>query len=184
MPRKVKKRAGPTAALRKVCPSTPDTKTREDFIATVKETLRRACGVNTPEVAQALASQVANLQVWNRPNPAKPIDTLTRATSLLLELGPKTGVEALLAVQMLGVHEAATTFLHRATAEGQTGDEADRNVLQATRLMRVFNEQLDAMAKLKGKTSQQRGTVEHVHVHDGGQAIVGAVRAPKRSRRE
>jgi hypothetical protein len=31
------------------------------------------------------------------------------------------------------------------------------------------------MAKLKGKTGQQKVTVEHVHVHQGGQAIVGAV---------
>ena len=41
--------------------------------------------------------------------------------------------------------------------------------------MRIFNEQLEAMQKLKGKASQQKVTVEHVHVHEGGQAIVGAV---------
>jgi hypothetical protein len=80
-----------------------------------------------------------------------------------------------LAVQLIGVHEAATSFLHQATVEGQTVEGADRNVLRATRLMRLFTEQLDAMAKLKGRTSQQKVTVEHVHVHDGGQAIVGAV---------
>ncbi len=101
-----------------------------------------------------------------------------------MELGPQNGPEALLAVQMIGVHEASTFFLHRATAEGQTGDGVDRNVLRATRLMRLFNEQLDARAKLKGRTSQQKVTVEHVHVHEGGQAIVGAVGAPKRGRHE
>ena len=46
--------------------------------------------------------------------------------------------------------------------------------------MRLFNEQLVALAKLKGTTSQQRVTVEHVHVSDGGQAIVGAVSATKK----
>ncbi len=85
---------------------------------------------------------------------------------------------------MIGVHEAATMFLRRATAAGQTSDEVDRNVLQATRLMRLFTEQLNAMAKLKGRTSQQKVTVEHVHVHGGGQAIVGAVNAsPSRPRK-
>jgi hypothetical protein len=49
----------------------------------------------------------------------------------------------------------------------------DANVLRATRLMRVFIEQLEAMQKLKGKPRQQRVTVEHVHVHKGGQAIDG-----------
>ena len=33
------------------------------------------------------------------------------------------------------------------------------------------------MQKLKGKHGQQKVTVEHVHVHQGGQAIVGAVSA-------
>ena len=45
--------------------------------------------------------------------------------------------------------------------------------------MRLFNEQLEAMSKLKGKAGQQKVTVEHVHVHGGGQAIVGAVSAEK-----
>jgi hypothetical protein len=31
---------------------------------------------------------------------------------------------------------------------------SDANVLRATRLMRVFNEQIEVMQKLKGKTGQ------------------------------
>jgi hypothetical protein len=64
-------------------------------------------------------------------------------------------------------------FLRRATLEGQTFDGAEANVLRAARLMRLFNGQLDAMAKLKGKTGRQKVTVEHVHVNSGGQAVVG-----------
>jgi len=48
--------------------------------------------------------------------------------------------------------------------------------------MRVFNEQIEVMQKLKGKAGQQKVTVEHVHVHEGGQAIVGAVSAAKADR--
>jgi len=50
--------------------------------------------------------------------------------------------------------------------------------------MRVFNEQIEVMQKLKGKAGQQKVTVEHVHVHEGGQAIVGAVSAAKADRGE
>jgi hypothetical protein len=46
-------------------------------------------------------------------------------------------------------------------------------------LLRLLNEQLEAMARLKGKAGQQKVTVEHVHVYPGGQAIVGAVNAGK-----
>ena len=87
--------------------------------------------------------------------------------------------QALLAAQMIGVHHAVITFLYGATVQGQTFDGTDANVLRATRLMRLFNEQLEAMAKLKGKTGQQKVIVEHVHVHQGGQAIVGPVSAAK-----
>ncbi len=51
----------------------------------------------------------------------------------------------------------------------------DRNVTRAVRLMRVFTEQVETMAKLKGKSSQQQVIVEHVTVAAGGQAIVGTV---------
>jgi hypothetical protein len=81
-------------------------------------------------------------------------------------------------VQMIAANDAALLFLRRATADGQTVEGSDGNVLRATRLMRLFTEQLAAMAKLKGKTGQQKVVVEHVHVHSGGQAVVGAVASP------
>ena len=179
MPKKVKKPLRSTVALQETPTSTSVAKTREELEAEVEDTLRRVCGVKTPQLAHALTSQVAHLQVWTRPDPAKRAAALTRAMALLGELGPGNGLEAMLAVQMIGVHEAATEFLHRANAPEQTIDGTDRNVVRATRLMRLFNEQLTAMARLKGRTSQQRVVVEHVHVHRGGQAIVGAVEAPK-----
>ena len=172
--KKVKKRS---TALRKAGTSTPVTKSPEEKI--LGESLRKVWGVKTPEVAYLLVTQAISLQVWTRPDRARRDDTFLGAEALLAELSPRTAAEALLAVQLIGVHEAATMFLHQATAEGQTVEGADRNVLRATRLMRLFTEQLDAMAKLKGRTSQQKVTVEHVHVHDGGQAIVGAVNATK-----
>jgi hypothetical protein len=43
-------------------------------------------------------------------------------------------------------------------------------------------EQIEAIQRLKGKTGQQKVTVEHVHVHDGGQAIVGAMTTTKKER--
>ena len=93
---------------------------------------------------------------------------------MLTKLQPTTATEAMLAVQMVGTHRVAMRFLALATAEGQTGLGADANVLRATRLMRLFNEQIETMSKLKGKGGQQRVVVEHVTVA-GGQAIVGAV---------
>jgi hypothetical protein len=82
-------------------------------------------------------------------------------------------------VQMVGAQRAAMSFLERATREGQTLEGADANISRATRLMRLFNEQVETMQKLKGKAGHQRVVVEHVTVNEGGQAIVGAVAATK-----
>jgi hypothetical protein len=102
-------------------------------------------------------------------------DRLFTALGSLMEIGPSGALESLLAVQMMGVHNAALMFLRNATADGQDIEVRDANVLRAVRLMRLFTEQLEAMARLKGKTREQKVTVEHVHVYEGGQAIVGAV---------
>ena len=88
---------------------------------------------------------------------------------------PTTATEALLAAQMVGAQRLAMIFLGSATLPGQTVQGADAHVLRATRLMRIFNEQVETMAKLKGKGGQQRVVVEHVTVSAGGQAIVGTV---------
>jgi hypothetical protein len=50
------------------------------------------------------------------------------------------------------------------------------DVRQAGKLSRVYADLMLALDKHRGK-GQQRVTVEHVHVHQGGKAIVGAIQA-------
>jgi hypothetical protein len=124
-------------------------------------------------VAARIIHQVAYANVW--PNPNDEIDHLITASTAMKEIAPQTFTEAMLAAQMLATNEATAMFLWRATRDGQSPEVTDASVLRATRVVRLFVEQLDVMAKLKGNAGQQEFTVEHVHVHKGGQAIVGAV---------
>src|SRR5262249_23040191 len=48
------------------------------------------------------------------------------------------------------------------------------NLTQANQLSRTFSTVLEALNRHRGKGAQ-KVTVEHVHVHEGGQAIVGNV---------
>jgi hypothetical protein len=48
----------------------------------------------------------------------------------------------------------------------------------ATKMMRTYTTQVEALAKLR-RGGNQTVRVEHVHVHAGGQAIVGAVTHPQ-----
>ena len=166
-------------ALEKATPAVevqkPD---RAQLIAKAEEQLCRLTGVQSKELANRIAHQMTAMQIWGSSN-VTPGERLISAIDMIAGLKPANATEALLAVQMVGVHDAATKFLAQATPADQSVEGRDANVLRATRLMRLFNEQLEAMQKLKGKAGQQKVTVEHVHVYQGGQAVVGAVSSGK-----
>jgi hypothetical protein len=48
------------------------------------------------------------------------------------------------------------------------------NLSQANKLSRTYATLLEALSRYRGK-GQQKVTVEHVHVHSGGQAVVGVI---------
>ena len=56
----------------------------------------------------------------------------------------------------------------------QTFEGHRENLSQANKLSRTYAVLLDALNRHRGR-GQQTVRVEHVHVHAGGQAIVGAV---------
>ena len=105
---------------------------------------------------------------------------LNRPLAALHGIQPANTLEGLLAVQMVGVHNLAMDFMGRALLKNQPIDIVDRYVNRATRLMRTFVAQTEALNRLRGKGAQTV-VVKHVHVHDGGQAIVGTVTQNKQA---
>src|SRR4030081_1377554 len=88
-------------------------------------------------------------------------------------IGANDEIEAMLAVQMVATHFVATRALRRLKAP-DTIPQQDSNGNLAVKLLRTFAAQTEALQRYRGK-GQQKLTVEHVHVHTGGQAIVGSV---------
>lgn len=84
----------------------------------------------------------------------------------------------MLASQMVGLHRASMERMRRAQLGSQTVEGRHMNLKQAAKLTRCFASQVDALNRHRGKGSQQKVTVKHVHVHEGGQAIVGNVENP------
>ncbi|WP_176250841.1 hypothetical protein [Sulfitobacter sp. HGT1] len=105
---------------------------------------------------------------------------MARAIELYEDLRPADGLEGMLAIQMVGTHEAATECLRRAALQNQTFEGRDLALKHATKLMSLYLKQVAALDKHRGK-GQQKVTVEHVHVAAGGQAIVGNVEAGSRA---
>ena len=80
----------------------------------------------------------------------------------------------MLAVQMVGAHEAAMECLRRAMLGNQSPEGRDLNLKHAAKLMGIYERQVAALDKHRGR-GQQNVTVKYVHVAEGGQAIVGNV---------
>jgi hypothetical protein len=80
----------------------------------------------------------------------------------------------MLAAQMVATHNVMMECYRRAMLPDQTFDSWRENLNQANKLGRTYAAQVEALQRYRGK-GQQKVTVEHVHVHQGGQAIVGTV---------
>jgi hypothetical protein len=78
---------------------------------------------------------------------------------------------------MIAVHNATMECHRRAMLSEQTFEGRKESLTQANKLSRTYTTLLEALNRHRGK-GQQKVTVEHVHVHAGGQAIVGAVEPP------
>jgi len=104
----------------------------------------------------------------------KLVSFCDNALAILQGIAPQDEIEALLAVQMIGLHNMAMDAMSRAMITDQYNVAVTENVNRATKLTRTFTAQMEALKKYR-TGGQQKMTVEHVHVHKGGQAIVGNV---------
>ena len=103
---------------------------------------------------------------------------LKKATlAALTGIGPNDELEGMMAAQLLAAHNAAMECYRRAMFDNQTVEGRRENLNQANKLSRTWATLLEGLNKHRGK-GQQKVTVEHVHVHSGGQAVVGAVERP------
>ena len=98
---------------------------------------------------------------------------INNATILLSAINPQDELEGMLATQMLGIHDLAMKTLVSCASDDRL-DAVNLKINQITKLTRTFIAQLEALNKHRGK-GQQKITVEHVTVNEGGQAIVGNV---------
>ena len=95
--------------------------------------------------------------------------------ALMHGLRPQDETEGILVAQMAGTHNLIMQCMQRAVQPGQFPAITNDYTLRACKLMHVFLKQLEVLEKYRGKTSRQKVIVEHVHIHQGGQAVVGHI---------
>jgi hypothetical protein len=135
--------------------------------------LALAFGTTEAGVANILLDSLINAACNGTPSNPPTEQEINSVVAAVHGIGANDEIEAMLAVQMVATHFAATRALRRLKGS-DTIPQQDSNGNLAVKLLRTFAAQTEALQRYRGK-GQQKVTVEHVHVHTGGQAIVGSV---------
>jgi hypothetical protein len=93
--------------------------------------------------------------------------------SIIKDIEPRDQLEAMLAAQMAAVHMATMTLARR-LAQVENIPEQDSTERAFNKLARTFVSQMEALKRYR-TGGEQKVTVQHVTVSEGGQAIVGNV---------
>jgi hypothetical protein len=142
-----------------------------------KATLQHIGGSQSDDWNHILLNQVVEA-LWLKNSDSETFDRQLSATgAALVGIAPKDELEGMMAAQLIAAHHAAMECYRRAMFGKQTFEGRRENLSQANKLSRTFATLLEALNRHRGK-GQQKVTVEHVHVHAGGQAVVGMVETP------
>ncbi len=132
--------------------------------------LMRTLGTTESDFAYGLLDQLAGASTRDGEANA---DSLNFMLAVVKSIAPRDEIEAMLAAQMGAVHSATMTFTRR-LANVETIQQQDSTERALNKLARTFTTQMEALKRYR-TGGEQKVTVEHVHVHEGGQAIVGHV---------
>jgi hypothetical protein len=102
---------------------------------------------------------------------------MNAALAMIEAAAPKDEIEGALAIQMACTHTAAMAVLARLDAGLGTERRVAAFGSTAARLLRAYATQVEVLRRLRNG-GQQFVRVEHVHVHDGAQAVIGNVKQP------
>jgi len=139
--------------------------------------LKRIGGSMNDAFNNIVANQAIK-SLWVAHSDSDGLDSQYQAVlAAMMGIEPHDEIEGMLAVQMVATHNAAMECFRRDMLENQTFEGHRENLNQANKLTRSYATLMEALNRHRGK-GQQRVTVEHVHVHQGGQAVVGTVEHP------
>jgi hypothetical protein len=139
-----------------------------------KGRLKTVGGSKSDHWNNTLANQAIQA-LWVKNSSAEERDRQLNATiDALIGIAPKDELEGMMAAQLVAAHNAAMECYRRAMIGEQSFEGRRENLTQANKLSRTYAALVEALNRHRGK-GQQKVTVEHVHVHAGGQAVVGMV---------
>ena len=113
-----------------------------------------------------------------RPGSLESLDeaTVNAALAILTSMHPQSELQALLAVEIIGVASSGLRLL-RQSQQHLTQDYIDVYGNYAIKLLRLQNDLIQTFERLQ-RGNKQTVEVRHVHIHPGGQGVVGIINPP------
>jgi hypothetical protein len=136
--------------------------------------LRLISGSDDEDFTTILVTQVDTCLWVEHSDSEQRVRQFNAAITAMKGMKPGDELEGMLSAQLIAIHNATMECCRRAMLGNQTFEGRRENLNQANKLSRTYAALTEALDRHRGK-GQQRITVEHVNVHAGGQAIVGAV---------
>ncbi|MGC2595238.1 MAG: hypothetical protein WA347_03050 [Rhabdochlamydiaceae bacterium] len=130
----------------------------------LKGALRRAVGTNDVAIGERILNNAAYGMTAERND-----ERLNQASALLPALRPKDETEAMLLGQFLALQDSGMKCLRRANLPEQGFYHVEKLFHLANKLMNTANQTMQTVLKYRSGGQQ---TVQVVHVHNEGQAIV------------
>ena len=153
-----------------LCKQRPDGQTREWW-----HRLKNAFGTaSSAFVGASLQHLIAAARL---PNSGISEIAVNASLAFIEGAKPRDEIECALVIQMACTHSAAMAVLNR--LGGAAGDRTVAAMASAAaRLLRAYATQVEALRRLRNGGSQTL-RVEHVHVNEGGQALIGNVNSER-----
>lgn len=141
------------------------------------ESLRLVAALGAPSF-EALQEQLARIIAMSTKDGEIALERANFAIGAISEIAPRDALETMLATQMTATHLAAIRHLEM-LSRVETIPQLEAQERAANKLLRTFTSQMEALRKYRSD-GRQKVDVRHVHVSEGGQAIIGAVEAQGR----
>lgn len=156
-------------------------KNKKPNVLTTKQAQLQLNGENNKEqkaiaaILSSYATQLIDLSKLSDKDKREKERNLEQAIKILADsLGAQGLLQNMLVTQLLGVYELQQNLLPYANRSMHSPENNQYYVNAVTKLSNAFVSQVTLLQKLQGQC-QQKVAVEHLHIHQGAQAIVGQV---------
>jgi hypothetical protein len=143
--------------------------------------LEQTFGTDETAFAEHLLNQLVEAIHIIDKDPAVTERTVNAALAAVHGIGPRDEAEAMLVAQMVATHGLAMS-LTKVASTSTFPPQIEAALNNAIKLMRTYTAQMEALVRYR-RRGEQTVRVEHVHVHPGGQAVVGIQCPDGRSRK-